>query len=99
MTFDEIKACHKSDIPYARNDPGLPDACWDDRFHFAHQDREWLIEQYEHLFEDNVDLVAQLDAIKRIKSRTFKSLNGIPVGLPENEQWVKKSDILGVLQP
>ena len=41
---------------------------------------------------------ATIKSFGEVKSRTFKSLNGIPVGLPENELWVKKSDIDALLE-
>ena len=36
---------------------------------------------------------ATIKAVRNIKSRTFKSANSIPVGLPANELWIKASDL------
>ena len=36
--------------------------------------------------------------IGAVKSRTFKSANSVPVGLPENELWVKHSDLQALIK-
>ena len=83
MNFAEIKARHEAEDAGFYHDHEIIDGRQNRLLGrsdmpglLVHQDRGWLIEQYEDLYEDNVDLVEQLDAA--LKLQRYRAVNTRP---------------------
>ena len=75
MNLAEVKARHEALIKWSVFD-GYTNEALIALVKTLHQDRGWLIEQYEDLYEDNVDLVEQLDAA--LKLQRYRAVNTRP---------------------
>lgn len=69
-----------------------------DRLESADKRNAYMFKCQDQALKDLDKAEATIEGFRKLKSRTFKSLNGIPVGLPENELWVKQSDINDLLK-